>query len=148
MLGDPKVERQKEERVATIDLISRINCVQVSVNSVLSPHFSMQESLVKVDEPLHEDLPENNGAAQREARVRTRRTFFLKNKINLFFSLGDGDGKEVWWSKTEVHAENKVGHTVCICKPPNFQLDISQVKSSNGQSQGGARRGRPKWRFA
>jgi len=55
MLGDPKVERQKEERVATIDLISRINCVQ--------------ESLVKVDEPLHEDLPEHNGAAQREARV-------------------------------------------------------------------------------
>ena len=38
MLGDPKVERQKEESVATIDLISRINCVQVSVNSVLSPH--------------------------------------------------------------------------------------------------------------
>merc|ERR1719209_2116085 len=53
--GDPKLERQKEERVATIDLISRINCVQ--------------ESLVKEEEPLHEDLPEHNGAAQREARV-------------------------------------------------------------------------------
>ena len=34
--GDPKLEYQKEERVATIDLISRINCVQVTVNSVLS----------------------------------------------------------------------------------------------------------------
>merc|ERR550517_1612572 len=53
--GAPKLERQKEERVATIDLISRINCVQ--------------ESLVKEGEPLHEDLPEHNGAAQREARV-------------------------------------------------------------------------------
>merc|ERR550517_993677 len=53
--GDPKLERQKEERVSTIDLISRINCVQ--------------ESLVKEEEPLHEDLPEHNGAAQREARV-------------------------------------------------------------------------------
>merc|ERR1719278_2120118 len=51
--GDPK--RQKEERVSTIDLISRINCIQ--------------ESLVKEEEPLHEDLPEHNGAAQREARV-------------------------------------------------------------------------------
>merc|ERR550517_223029 len=53
--GDPKLERQKEERVATIDLISRIN--------------NVQESLVKEEEPLHEDLPEHNGAAQREARV-------------------------------------------------------------------------------
>merc|ERR550517_1845118 len=53
--GDPKLERQKEDRVATIDLISRINCVQ--------------ESLVKEEEPLHEDMPEHNGAAQREARV-------------------------------------------------------------------------------
>merc|ERR550519_1905941 len=55
MAGDPKLERRKEERVATIDLISRINCVQ--------------ESLVKEEEPLHEDLPEHNGAAQREAKV-------------------------------------------------------------------------------
>merc|ERR1719239_1785307 len=53
--GDPKLQRQREERVSTIDLISRIN--------------NVQESLVKEEEPLHEDLPEQNGAAQREARV-------------------------------------------------------------------------------
>merc|ERR1719500_2669193 len=53
--GDRKLERRKEERVSTIDLISRINCVQ--------------ETLVKEEEPLHEDLPEHNGAAQREAKV-------------------------------------------------------------------------------
>ena len=77
--GDPKLEYQKEERVATIDLISRINCVQVTVNFVCSilllldaqkTYFSMQESLVKEEEPLHEDLPEHNGAAQRDARVQ------------------------------------------------------------------------------
>merc|ERR1719362_1394698 len=55
MGGDRKLERRKEERVATIDLISRINCVQ--------------ETSVKEEEPLHEELPEHNGAAQREARV-------------------------------------------------------------------------------
>merc|ERR1719507_1956513 len=55
MGGDRKLERRKEERVSTIDLISRINCVQ--------------GSLVKEEEPLHEDLPEHNGAAQREAKV-------------------------------------------------------------------------------
>ena len=36
-----------------------------------------------------------------------------------------------------------------ICNPSNFQLDISQVKSSNGQIQGGGRswRGGSEWRF-
>ena len=33
---DPKLECQKEERVSTIDLISRINNVQVSVNFVVT----------------------------------------------------------------------------------------------------------------
>ena len=32
--ADPKVEDHKEEKVATIDLISRINSVQVTVNCV------------------------------------------------------------------------------------------------------------------
>ena len=66
----------------------------------------MQETLLKEDEPLHEDLPEQNGAAaQREARVHPRRAYFLKFNP---FVLGDGDGKEVWWGKAEVYAEDKV----------------------------------------
>ena len=33
---DPKLEQQKEERVSTIDLISRINCVPVGIKLPLS----------------------------------------------------------------------------------------------------------------
>ena len=97
MAGDRKLERRKEERVATIDLISRINCVQVGVYSSLSrllllppkfstmheKNFSMQETSVKEEQPLHEDLPEHNGAAQREAKVRPRK-IDLKNKTKFF----------------------------------------------------------------
>ena len=39
-------------------------------NEARKTYFSMQESLVKEEEPLHEDLPEHNGAAQRDARVQ------------------------------------------------------------------------------
>ena len=49
----------------------------------MKKHFPMQESLVKEEEPLHEDLPEHNGAAQREAKVRPRK-IDLKNKTKFF----------------------------------------------------------------
>ena len=108
---------------------------------------------MKEEEPLHEDLPEHNGAAQRDARVRPRRTYFERKKINPFVS-GDGDGKEVWWGKAEVHAEDKVANCLqyhLVEFYPSIWLNaiILQIKSSNGQSQGRVRswRGRPKWRF-
>merc|ERR1711963_405576 len=53
---DPKKERDMKDHVPTIDLISRIN--------------NLQDSLAKKEEePLHIDLADQNGAAQREAKV-------------------------------------------------------------------------------
>ena len=49
----------------------------------MKKNFSMQETSVKEEEPLHEDLPEHNGAAQREAKVRPRK-IDLKNKTKFF----------------------------------------------------------------
>merc|ERR1711899_72877 len=52
---DVDAKRDLEDHVPTIDLISRIN--------------NVQDSLAKEEEPLHVDLAEQNGAAQREAKV-------------------------------------------------------------------------------
>lgn len=52
---DPKREKDMEDHVPTIDLISRIN--------------NVQDSLAKKEEPLHVDLAEQNGAAHRDAKV-------------------------------------------------------------------------------
>ena len=58
---------------------------------------------------VNKEEREQNGAAQREARVKTKRAFL--NKIffySLFIFLGDGDGKEVWGGKTEVYPKDQV----------------------------------------
>ena len=68
-----------------------------------------QDSLAKEEEPLHVDLAEQNGAAQREAKVSNKKaTSFRRQSLFLLSLSGHGDGEEVWWGKTEVSAEDKV----------------------------------------
>ena len=65
---------------------------------------------------VNKEEREQNGAAQREARVKTKRTFLNKEFYSLFIFLGDGDGKEVWGGKTEVYPKDQVLSATYFCE--------------------------------
>ena len=122
---DPKKERDMKDHVPTIDLISRINNVQVSSNYPISAFVNFFDILIYFQSGF---IGKKRGGATAYRLGRTKRgsttggkgikqecNSFLRQSLFILSLSGHGDGKEVWWGKTEVPAEDKVSSCYCNC---------------------------------
>ena len=128
---DPKKERDMKDHVPTIDLISRINNVQVSSNYPISAFVNFFSILIYFQSGF---IGKRGGATPcRLGRTKRGSTTggkgikqecnsFLRQSLFILSLSGHGDGKEVWWGKTEVPAEDKVSSSSLL-------LDIMDVQS-------------------
>ena len=129
---DPKKERDMEDHKPTIDLISRINNVQVSSNYPISAFVNFFDILIYFQSGF---IGKKRGGATAYRLGRTKRgsttggkgikqkcTSFLRQSLFFLSLSGHGDGEEVWWGKTEVPAEDKVSSSSLL-------LDIMDVQS-------------------